>query len=124
MAELFKDVIPSIMTTKQNVLVDEKEYPAFVVNKALSFHYDCLPFAYIMDQNSHLSQRMQYDFLLHSVRGMKRKFVPWHKANKSADLDLVRRHYNYSYRKAIEVLQILTEEQIEELRALYKNVET
>lgn len=123
MAELFKDIIPSIMTTKQNVLVEEKEYPAFVVNKALSFHYDCLPDAWMMDQNSHLPQRMQYDFLLHSVRGMKRKFVPWHKAQKSEDIELIRRHYNYSYRKAIEALQILTEEQVEELRKLYKNAE-
>jgi len=112
------------MTTKVSCLEDEKDYPAFIVNKALSFHYDCLPYAFIMDQNSHLPNRLQYDFLLHAVRGMKRKFVPWHKASKSADIDLVRRHYNYSYRKAIEALQILTEEQIEELRALYKTIES
>lgn len=123
MAELFKDIIPSIMTTKQPCLEDEKEYPPYVVNKALSFHYDALPFAFIMDQNSHLSPRMQYDFLLHSVRGMKRKFVPWHKAHKSSDIDLIRRHYGYSYRKALEALQILTEEQLEDLRKLYKYCE-
>lgn len=123
MAELFKDVIPSIMTNKVDVLEDEKDYPAFVVNKALSFHYDCLPYAWIMDQNSHLSPRMQYEFMLHAIRGMKRKFVPWHKASKSADIDLIREHYGYSYRKAIEALQVLTEEQIEELRKLYKTTE-
>lgn len=123
MADLFKEIIPSIMTTKQPCLEEEKDYPAFVVNKALSFHYDCIPYAWMMDQNSHLPQKMQYDFMLHTVRGMKRKFVPWHKAAKSEDLDLIRRHFGYSYRKAIEALQILTKEQIEELKALYETTE-
>lgn len=103
--------------------LEEKDYPAFVVNKALSFHYDCLAQAALMDQNSHLPNKMQYDFLRYSVRKQKRRFVPWHKAFKSEDLDLIRQHYGYSYRKAIEALQILTQEQIEELRVLYKTTE-
>jgi NACalpha-BTF3-like transcription factor len=123
LAELFKEILPSILENKQPVEMEDKDYPAFIVNKALSFHFDCLSSAYAMDQNSQLPPKLQYDFMLHSVRGYKRRFVPWHKAIKNEDIDLVRQHYGYSYRKAIEALQILTEEQIAELRALYKTTE-
>lgn len=123
MADLFKEIIPSIMEKNVQAEFEDKEYPAFVVNKALSFHYDTLPYAWIMDQNSHLDSRMQYDFLFHVVRKHRRKFVPWSKATKDGDIELIRRHYGYSYRKAIAAAQILTEAQIDELRELYKNAE-
>ena len=42
MSDLFKDIIPSVLQTKKDVLEDEKDYNAFVVNKALSFHFDCV----------------------------------------------------------------------------------
>lgn len=112
------------MTTKTDVLENEKDYPAFVINKALSFHKDCLGHAYIMDQNSHLDNRMQYDYMLHAVRSAKRRYVPWTKAAKSEDIDLVRQHFNYSYAKAIDALRILTENQIEELRKLYETTKS
>ena len=42
MADLFKDIIPSILQNKKNVLENEKDYNAYIINKALSFHYDCV----------------------------------------------------------------------------------
>jgi hypothetical protein len=50
MLDLFKQVIPSILKTKKNVLLDEvdtKEYKkqAFTVNRALSYHVDCVLYA-------------------------------------------------------------------------------
>lgn len=113
------------MTTGVSVIQEEneKELVPFVINKALSFHYDCLPYAFIMDQNSHLSAKMQYDFYLHAVRKYKRKYVPWSKATKNEDIELIRKVYGYSLRKAIDALSILDKEQLEELRTLYENIE-
>ena len=42
LADLFKDVIPSILQTKKDVIETDKDYTAFIVNRALSFHYDCV----------------------------------------------------------------------------------
>ena len=46
--DLFKEVVPSILQTKKNVFSDEheyKDYKAFMVNRALSFHMDCVLYA-------------------------------------------------------------------------------
>ena len=62
MADLFKQVIPSILKTKKNVLLDEvdtKEYKkqAFTVNRALSYHVDCILYANlrVVDASSYLN---------------------------------------------------------------------
>ncbi len=72
--DVFRDLIPSILQTKKNVLENEKDYPAFVVNKAISFHYDCVFQANQMNQYPSLSNNMQYQYLLNSIRGYKRPF--------------------------------------------------
>ena len=54
MPDLFKQIMPSILKTKTDVLQtkdDEKSYVPFVVNKALSFHSDSVLFANEMNVN-------------------------------------------------------------------------
>lgn len=119
MADLFKEVIPSIMLTKKHVLLtteDEKSYQSFLVNKALSFHKDCILLANIINIESHLDSKLKYDFLFHTIRGYRRQFVPWMKKGSSESLELVKQHFGYSTSKAQEALEILTEEQLEEIR--------
>jgi len=67
---LFKDIIPSIMTTgKVEVTEDnKKDYVPFVVNRALSFHLDCLLAANEMNKLPGLDPVMQYHYLIGSVR--------------------------------------------------------
>jgi len=46
--DLFKDIIPSILQTKKCVIndeIDQKDYVPFVVNRALSYHMDCILYA-------------------------------------------------------------------------------
>ena len=57
MADLFKELIPSILQTKQYALLtdqDERSYPAFMVNRALSYHRDTILFANEMNRFSSL----------------------------------------------------------------------
>ena len=116
MTDLFKEIIPSILQTKKNVLETEKDYHAFVVNRALSFHYDCVLQVNEMNRYPSLPGSMQYQYLLNSVRGYKRPFRPWQKRETIDDLEAVKEYYNYSYEKAKEVMVLLNANQIEEIK--------
>lgn len=114
--DVFRDLIPSILQTKKNVLEEEKKYPAFVVNRALSFHYDCVMQVNEMNKYPNLPGSMQYQFLLNSVRGYKRPFRKWEKRETIDDLDAVKEYYNYSNEKAKEALVLLDAAHLEEIK--------
>jgi hypothetical protein len=114
--DVFRDLIPSILQTKKNVLENEKDYPAFVVNKAISFHYDCVLQANQMNQYPSLPNNMQYQYLLNSIRGYKRPFRKWEKRETIENLDAVKEYFNYSNEKAKEALVLLDATQLEEIR--------
>jgi len=121
MADLFRDVVPSILQTKKNVLEDEKDYVPFVVNKALSFHYDCIMFANEMNKHPGLDRRLQYDFLINTVRGYKRPYQKWQKLEKDDALEAIKEYYGYSNERAKEARSILSDAQIDEIkRKVYK----
>ena len=117
--DLFKEIIPSILQTKKCVInddLDRNDYVPFVVNRALSYHMDCILYANEMNLNSGLDKDMQYQYLLNSVRPMKRKFQPWQKSNVVNDLDCVKEYFGYSNVKAKEALRILSDEQLAQIR--------
>ena len=114
---LFKDIIPSILITKKDVLEgDGGDYVPFVVNKALSFHYDCILITNEMNKNPHLDKMSQYQFHLNKVRAWKRPFQKWQKLLKDDDLELVKEFYSFSNDKAKAALRVLTKDQLEEIR--------
>jgi hypothetical protein len=111
-----KDYLNSINFSKDYLMDDsdpqwEKKYPAFIVNKCMSGHIDTIMFANEMNLNHQSASKLQYDFLLNSVRKRKR-FSPWIKKEKIQDLDAVKSYYGYSNEKAQQALKILTKEQI------------
>ena len=116
MADLFKDIIPSILQNKKPVLEEEKDYNPYIVNKALSFHYDCVMQANEMNKYPGLPGVLQYQFLLNSIRGYKRPFKPWQKRETIEDLEIVKEYFNYSNEKAKEALVLLNNADMEEIR--------
>jgi hypothetical protein len=119
MPDLFKEIVPSILQTKKNVFQDEyeyKDYAPFMVNRALSYHMDCVLYANEMNLNPSLDKDMQYSYLLGTIRSIKRKFQPWQKAESNKDLECVKVYFGYSNEKAKETLRILTIEQLEEIK--------
>lgn len=112
MTDLFKEIVPSILQTKKYVLDDPKDYNAYIVNRSLSYHMDCIMYANQMNQCSNLDPELQYQYLLNTVRPMKRKFQPWQKTSAIKDIDCVKQYFGYSNEKAKEALRILTDEQI------------
>ena len=121
MADLFKDIVPSILQNKQNVLEDEKDYNAYVVNRAISFHYDCVLQANEMNRYPGLPGIMQYQFLLNSIRGYKRPFRKWEKRETIENLEAVKEYFGYSNDKAKDVMVLLSPTQLEEIKkAIHK----
>lgn len=113
MADIFKDIVPSILQTKKDVLEDEKDYSAFLVNRALSYHVDCILYANQMNMNSKLDNKLQYHYFLHTIRSMKRKFQPWQKPISVEDLESVKEYFGYSNEKAKKALNILSHENLQ-----------
>ena len=54
---------------------------------------------------------MQYDFFINILRKRKR-FSKWQKYESDDVVSAVKEYYNYSEEKALDVMSILTEEQI------------
>ena len=119
MPDLFKEIVPSILQTKKSVIKDEidaKDYTPFVVNRALSYHIDCVLYAQEMNLYPELDKDMQYQYLLNTIRPMKRKFIPWQKSSKEKDIDCIKTYFGYSNQKAKDALSILTDEQIADIK--------
>lgn len=112
MADLFKDIIPSILEKKKYILEDEKDYSPFMVNRAVSQHVDCIYFANEMNRFHNLDRRPQYDYYINIVKAHKRPFVKWAKPIKESNLEAVKTYYGYSDAKAAEALKVLNDEQI------------
>jgi uncharacterized lipoprotein YehR (DUF1307 family) len=121
MADLFKEIVPSILQTKKRCIEtedEEKDYNAYVVNRALSYHIDCVPYVNEINMLHFLDKKLQYDYLLNSIRPMKRKFQAWQKAESVKDLECVKEYFGYSDTKAKEALSILTKEQLSYIRKI------
>lgn len=113
----------AICDTKQNLIVDEiseKSYNPFMVNRSLSYHYDTVLLANEMNQRSFLDKKLQFDFLINTVR-KKKRFAKWAKPISSDDLEVVKEYYGYSNEKARQVLPLLNSDQMGQLtQRMYK----
>ena len=111
-----KEYLNAINHTKERLLDSEdeeweKKYPPFIVNKCVYPFQDTIMLVNEINQLPHLDKKLQFDFLLNSVRS-RRRFSPWLKASKIEDLEYVKQYYGYSNAKAKQALDILTDEQI------------
>ena len=111
-----KEYLKAINQSKENLMDSEdemweKKYPAFIVNKCLAPFSDTIMLVNEMNRNHHLDNRLQFDFLLNTVR-LKKRYAPWLKANKVKNLEYVKEYYGYGNEKAKSALNILNDEQI------------
>ena len=113
MPDLFKEIVPSIFQDDY----DYRDYKPFMVNRALSYHIDCVGYVNEMNVHCGLDPDMQYQYLLNTIRPMKRKFQPWQKSEVDRDIESVKLYFGFSNAKAKEALRILNDEQIAEIKA-------
>ena len=113
------DFVKEILQGKKQLIVDdlsEKEYNPFIINRSLSYHKDCVMYANEMNRRHFLDKKLQNDFLLNTVRSQKRPFAKWIKIEKSDDLECIKQVYGFSDSKAREALQLLSKDQIQQLK--------
>ena len=118
-----KDYLYSINQSKKNILDEDpdavKKYPSYIVNRCLSSFTDTDLYANEMNKNSHLPNKMQYDFFLNSVKPRKR-FSPWARKDSIDYLDVVKEYYGYNDDKALQALRILTKNQLDKITYLLR----
>lgn len=125
MYDLFKDYVPAISHTKKNLMdtedeLWEKSYQPYLVNKTFSYYLDTVLYSNEMNLHADVDNKLQFDYLLNSIRPRKR-FSPWNKKEIDSDIEVIKEYYGYSNRKAEEVLSILSDAQIEYIKSkLYK----
>lgn len=116
--EAFK-FINSILDTKLQLIVDEdseKGYQPFLTNRAMSQHLDLALVANEMNIHNHIDAKLQFDFLLYSVKKMFRRYKKWPKKEEDKELILtLSQYFNCSYKRAKEYEKILTSEQQAEI---------
>ena len=115
-----KDYLNPINETKKPLLDSEdeeweKKYPPFIVNKCVAPFPDTVMLVNEINQLHHLDKRLQFDFLINSLRPRKR-YTPWLKAKKLENLEYVKEYYGYNNEKAKEALDILNDEQISAIK--------
>ena len=111
-----KDYLNSLNVTKENLMDSddpmwEKKYSPYIINKCLAPFNDTIMLVNEINMRHHLDTKLQYDFLLNTIRSKKR-YAPWVKADKLKDLEYVKEYFGYSNEKAKAALQILDNEQI------------
>ena len=116
-----KDYLKAINETKQPLLdtddiMWEKKYPPFIINRCLSMFYDTIMHSNEMNGFHFLPKRMQFHYLLNSIRKKKRFGGKWLSQKKVKDLEVIKEYYGYSNTKAKEALNLLSDSQIEQIK--------
>lgn len=106
-----------LMTGSEDDQQAEKDYVPYLVNRALSYFPDTIFFASDMNKRPDLDKKLQFHFLLNSIRPGKR-FSKWAKKEDSDDLQVVMKYYDYSIDKAKQVLPLLSNEQLSIIRTI------
>lgn len=117
------DFLNTINDSKKNLFNEdplcEKDYSPFMVNRGLSYFHDTVMYANEMNCNHDIPKKWQYDFYLAAIP-KKKRFSKWSKKDKTQDIiKIIMKEYNYSERKALEVINILDTSQIESLVEKY-----
>ena len=108
-------LINSISNSKIDILEDEKDYNAFMVNRGLSYFPDTVIYANEMNKFHHLDSRLQFDFLINIIR-KRNRFSKWNKSIESENINAIKKYFGYSNEKARDVLPLLSNENLKTIR--------
>lgn len=118
------DFVTAINTTKKNLIADdpdlEKEYVPFLTNKSLSYFTDTIMDANVMNMHHGLDKKMQFDYLINTIRPAKR-FSKWAKKVENNDREIVKSYYGYNDRNAEVALSLLSADQLKIIKQKLEN---
>ena len=105
----------NLMRDTENDRLAEKGYSPFLTNRSLSYHNDTIALANEMNVRHNSDSRLQYEFLLNTVRPRKR-YAKWIKKDTHSDLAVVKEYFGYSDNKALQALAILTDDDLKKIK--------
>jgi len=109
------DFVNAINFDKRDLFEDpqaEKDYVPFLVNRSLSYFPDTVMYANAVNTTPNIPKRWQFEFLKNSIPKRKR-FSKWGKKESlPQDIAAVCSFYKYSTERALEVMSILSQEQL------------
>lgn len=103
----------SLMDTEDDWV--EKKYQPYIINRCLSYFPDTIIQANQMNRYSDLDKKLQFDYLLNSLRKRKR-FSKWAKDEQSEDFEIVKQYFGYNNRKTKEIMDLLSEDDIQSIK--------
>lgn len=114
------DLINSLSNKSRHILSEEplaeNEYNAFLTNRQLSQYYDTVMHSNLMNMHYDLDKRMQYDFYFYAVPKKNRYSEKWSSPSaKTEDIINISKAYDYSKKRAMEIHDLLSPEQILEI---------
>lgn len=114
-----KDYLNSINYDKKPLMDSDEEsikgYPAYVVNRCMSYFNDTIFYANEMNCKPHLDIKAQFDFYRLGLRKNKR-YSPWLKKEQDDKIALIKEVFGYNETKAREVLNILGPKDFDKLK--------
>ena len=91
-----------------------RDYNPYLSNMAFSYAMDTVLLANEMNYFHGLPPECQFDFLYAGIRKGNR-WNKWYKEQEVPHLEAVMEYYKYSKKKALEALQVLTQENIRDI---------
>jgi hypothetical protein len=121
------DFVNDITYGKKNLIgkeddLAEKLYQPFLVNKSLSYFSDTIMYANEMNRRHGLDNKLQYQYLLNSIRP-SRRYAKWVKKVGNSDFEAVQEYFKYSNEKTFEALSLLSSDQISLIKEKLKKGE-
>lgn len=121
------DFVNDITYGKKNLIgkeddLAERLYQPFLVNKSLSYFSDTIMYANEMNRRHGLDNKLQYHYLLNSIRP-SRRYAKWVKKVENSDFEAVQEYFKYSNEKTFEALSLLSSDQISLIKEKLKKGE-
>jgi len=93
----------------------EKIYVPFLVNRHFSYFIDTIMHANEMNGAYNLPKRMQFDYLINTIKSKKR-FTKWIKKQNNEDIELVMNYFQYNRQRASEIMDFITPEFLDSIK--------
>jgi len=117
------DFLGDLNQRKSNILRQdpeaERDYSPWIINLGMSMNVETIMYANEMNRCYGTTKTMQYDFYTHAVRS-GRRYAKWAKDGKDKEVEALQEYYQINRHKATDLLLLLTEQQIEDIKMKLK----
>tara|TARA_R110002050_G_scaffold88976_3_gene187468 strand:- start:305 stop:670 length:366 start_codon:yes stop_codon:yes gene_type:complete len=94
---------------------NHSSYTPFLSNRAFSYNLDTILAANEMNKHPDLPPEVQFSFMNEAIR-KGRRYSAWYKGEIHPNLEIVMQFFNCSQQKALQALQVLTQENLKEIK--------